>query len=122
MYFSAASVAKTPKPPPLVTIREFDPLGKRVLEMNFDHDKACCIVSALIMPCWRAMASKTRSSPDNEPVWDLAAWAPFFDLPDLMTITGFLSPVCCAVLMKRSPSVIPSRYIRMALVDGSSLR
>ena len=118
-YFSQASVAMTPMPPPLVTMTVFSPEGKGVLARNLHQLKASSTLSARKTPHWRMMASKISSEPASDPVWEAAAMAPRCDRPDLMTTTGIFGVVIFTARMSRSPSRTPSMYMRMILVCSS---
>ena len=87
-YFSQASVAATPAPPPLVTMTVL-PRGRRGrAARNLHQASASWRCSARSTPHWRMISSKTSSEPASEPVCEAAAIAPRRERPDLITTTG----------------------------------
>ena len=121
-YFSQASVAITPIPPPLVMMTVFSPAGEGVLARNLHQLKASSTFSARRTPHCLMMASKISSEPASEPVCEAAAMAPRSDRPDLMTTTGIFWVVFLTASMSRSPSRTPSMYIKTIFVWGSVTR
>jgi len=95
----------TPMPPPLVIISVFSPLGRGLLEKKLHQSKASLRLSALRTPHCLITWSKTSSDPASDPVCDAAAMAPFTDLPDLMTMTGFFAVAVLNCPASFSPSL-----------------
>jgi hypothetical protein len=61
LYFSQASVAMTPIPPPFVTMTVLSPEGKGVFARNLHQSKASSTLSARKTPHCLMMASKISS-------------------------------------------------------------
>ena len=74
------------------------------------------------MPVRRQTASNTASDPASDPVCEAIACAPASVRPDFTTTTGLLVLALAAAFVKRSPSMIPSRYMPMVVVSSSSAR
>ena len=83
-----ASAVTTPQPPAVVTTAVAAPCGRGWVANVAAASNASSIVVARVMPAWRHMPSKTRSSEARLPVWLAAARWPPAVVPPFTSTTG----------------------------------
>ena len=121
-YSSAASVAATQPMPVMENAPMRFPRGKGSVSKADNVSKKASGLCVRTRPVLRQTALNTASDPASDPVCEAMAAAPASLLPAFMTTTGFLLEALSAALMKRRPSITPSRYMPMVKVAGSSVR
>ena len=110
----------TPRPPAFVTIATPSPRGRGMLANPCNRSKNSSSVLTLITPASAMAALYTISLPDNAPVWEEAALAPVDVRPAFKAMMGLHLDVAAACSMNCLPRRIPSTYMPITRVSGSS--
>ncbi len=121
-YSSAASVAATQPMPVMENTPMRFPRGRGSFSKADKVSKNASGLCVRTRPVLRQTASNTASDPASEPVCDATAAAPASLRPAFITTTGFFLLAFSAALMKRRPSITPSRYMPTVRVTQSSAR
>ena len=103
-----ASAVTTPQPPAVVITTTRLPFGSGWVAKVAAASKASSMVAARVMPAWRHMPSKTRSSLASEPVWLAAARWPPAVAPPFTSTSGLTAATARARSKKPRPSGTPS--------------
>jgi len=117
---SHASAARTPDPPPLVTIATRRPVNCRVQLNTVATSSISSIDPARMTPAWRSSASTPTSPPDSAAVCEAAPRRPASVRPALTAMMGTRLPMRCASRRNAAGSGIDSRYSRITSTAGSS--
>ena len=99
-----------PAPPPFVTITRLSPLRGGCRASDMETSRNSCQVSSRMAPAISKILSKSASLVPmfTDAVWRMAALAPCFDPPTLMTTTGLSRTIFLQASMKASGESIPS--------------
>ena len=103
-----ASAVTTPQPPAVVTIAVRGPCGSGCVANVAAASNASSTVAVRVMPAWRHMPSKTRSSAARLPVWLAAARCPPLVAPPFTTTMGLRRAASRSRSNSARPSATPS--------------